>query len=626
MKVLNKVGQSCRFAPFSAPASEATVTPLRETNASPQKQLGRRSNAALPVLVAALWICFTIKGFAADTNALAKLQNAHRIVFLGDSITYAGGYVDDVEAYYVTRFPEQHFEFINVGLSSETVSGLSEASEKNPRPDLHERLGRVLEKTKPDLVFICYGMNDGIYAPPDAARLKAFADGMKSVHEQIAASHAKIIHVTPPVFDPIQGRASTNAPFGFGHPYWGYNQTLDQFSEWLVAQRAAGWDVADLHSGMNRWLEEQRKGDPNFSFSKDGVHPDGAGHWAMAKPILLYLGAKDVENAGSPSAMMAGNPNGKEILQLVHEQEQILRDAWLNFCGFNRPGVKPGLPVPEAEAKAAELDKRIRVLVKPIPAMTASTPFPGTKTQWQGFDRYDFDFNGKPAIVVVPPNPLPGKPWAWRGEFFGAYANVDAALIAKGFQIVYLSVPDLFGNPEAVKYWNDFYAELTGKYGFAKKVALIGLSRGGLYCYNWASANPDKVACIYADAPVCDVKSWPGGKIKGLGKGDGSAGEWSKLLKAYGFKSDADAVAFRGNPVDNLKPLAAAYVPLLHVYGDADKTVPWDENTGVLAERYKQLGGNITLIAKPGVDHHPHGLTDPTPIVDFILKYAATNT
>src|SRR6516164_2042518 len=61
-----------------------------------------------------------------STNALAKLQGVHRIIFLGDSITYAGGYVDDVEAYYVTRFPDRHFEFINMGLGSETVSGLSE--------------------------------------------------------------------------------------------------------------------------------------------------------------------------------------------------------------------------------------------------------------------------------------------------------------------------------------------------------------------------------------------------------------------------------------------------------------------------------------------------------------------
>jgi lysophospholipase L1-like esterase/pimeloyl-ACP methyl ester carboxylesterase len=585
---------------------------------------GRYCRAAL-ILSACL---ISLTGFSAQTNALAKLQNVHRIIFLGDSITYAGGYVEDVEAYYVTRFPDQHFEFINVGLSSETVSGLSEPSEKNPRPDVHERLGRVLEKTKPDLAFVCYGMNDGIYHPPDEARFKAFQDGMKSVHQQIAAAGVKIIHVTPPAFDPVgaKTRISTNGQYGFSHPYEGYDQTLGQFSDWLLSQRAAGWDVADLHGPMDQWIAGQRKRDPNFNYTKDGVHPDGNGHWVMAKQILLHLGAADVANAGSPSAMVAANPHGAEILKLVHEQEQLLRDAWLNFCGFKRAGVKAGLPVDEAEAKSAELDKQIHELTKPtLPANPASI-FPGTVTNWQGFERHDFDFNGKPAIVIVPPHPLPGNPWAWRGEFFGVAANTDAELVRKGFYLAYLRVPDLFGSPQAVKYWEDFYAELTGKYGLAKKVALIGLSRGALYCYNWASENPDNVACIYADAPVCDIKSWPGGKFKGLGKGAGATNEWPKLLKAYGFKSDADVIAFHGNPIDELKPLADAHVPLLHVYGDADTTAPWDENTKVLAERYKQLGGSITLIDKPGADHHPHGLTNPAPIVDFILKYAATNS
>jgi pimeloyl-ACP methyl ester carboxylesterase len=252
-----------------------------------------------------------------------------------------------------------------------------------------------------------------------------------------------------------------------------------------------------------------------------------------------------------------------------------------------------------------------------------TAPFPGAKSRWEGFDRYDFKVSDKSAIVVVPHHPLPGKPWLWRGEFFGAFANADAALVTNGFYLVYLSVPNLFGSPKAVKSWDQFYEELTGKYGFAKRAALIGLSRGGLYSYNWAIANPDKVSCIYADAPVCDFKSWPGGKLKGLGKGNGSDPEWRQMLKAYGFKSDAEAIAYRGNPVDNLKPLADAHIPLFHVYGDADSVVPWNENTGVVEERYRKLGGNITLIPKPGVGHHPHGLADPRPIIDFIMKYAS---
>ena len=577
---------------------------------------------ATSVLVLVLFLGGAVAGRrAGPTNPLARLENVRRVLFLGDSITYAGPYVEDIEVYYLTRFPDRHFEFINVGLSSETVSGLSEpghAGGKYARPDLHERLGRILDKLRPDLVFICYGMNDGIYQPFSDAHFNAFQEGMKSVRQQVAATGAKIIHVTPPVFDPVQARTTNAPPYSFGHAYAGYNEVLDRFSDWLMAQRSAGWDVVDLHGAMNRWLAGQRQRNPQFSFTRDGVHPDAAGHWVMAKQILLFLGATDVESVADPAALAAGLPRGGDLLPLVHQRQEVLRDAWLTETGHKRPGVKPGLPLVEALARAADLDQRIHELTGP-----ATAPFPGVKSQWQGFDRYDFEVDGTPAIVVAPKQSLPGKPWIWRGEFFGVYAKADAALVGKGFHLAYLRVPDLFGNPEAVAKWNGFYRELTGKYGFARKVALIGLSRGGLYCYNWAIANPNKVACIYGDAPVCDLKSWPGGKLRNLGKGDGNAAEWPKMLKAYGFKSEADVVAFKGNPVDNLKPLADARIPLLNVYGDADTTAPWDENTGLLAERYRQLGWSITLIPKPGAGHHPHGLTDPTPIVEFILKYAA---
>ena len=251
-------------------------------------------------------------------------------------------------------------------------------------------------------------------------------------------------------------------------------------------------------------------------------------------------------------------------------------------------------------------------------AATTLPVFPGTVSDWHGFVKHDFQVDGHNVLVVSPKTPAKGLPWVWHGEFFGHRPAPDIALLKKGFHIVYMSVPDMLGSPTAVAQWNKFYAELTGKSGFSKKPALVGLSRGGLYCYNWAIANPDQVACIYADAPVCDFKSWPGGK----GKGPGGARDWKLVLERYGFKDDAEALAYKGNPVDSLAPLAKAKVPLLHVYGDADEVVPWGENTGLIADRYKALGGDITLIAKPGVKHHPHGLEDSTPIVEFIEKHS----
>ncbi|MDB5346234.1 MAG: Alpha/beta hydrolase [Schlesneria sp.] len=245
-----------------------------------------------------------------------------------------------------------------------------------------------------------------------------------------------------------------------------------------------------------------------------------------------------------------------------------------------------------------------------------ASPFPGTKSDYHGFVRYDFEVDGQHCMVVTPFVAAKGKPWIWRAEFFDHRPEIDLALVKRGFHLAYMNVGNTFGCPSAMKHFDEFYKLLTEKYGFSKKPVLEGLSRGGLYVYNWGAAHPDQVGVILADNPVLDFKSWPGGK----GKGPGSAGDWKKLIQDYGFKDEAEALAYDKNPVDNLAPLAKAKVPLLHICGDADEVVPYAENTVILKERYEKLGGKIHVIVKPGLKHHPHGLDDPTPAVDFIVK------
>jgi lysophospholipase L1-like esterase len=262
--------------------------------------------------------------------------NVKRVVFLGDSITYAGHFVEDVAAYEHARFPDRKMEFINVGLPSETVSGLSEpghAGGKFPRPDLHERLARVLDKTKPDLVFACYGMNDGIYLPFEETRFRLFRDGIEWLHTQVEKSGARIIHVTPPIFDEAKG----------GHE--GYADVLDRYSDWLIAQRTNGWDVADSHFPMKQYLAAEREANTTFALTRDGIHPGDLGHWLMAQQILLYLGAKDAAAAGSIDELISRYPNGEDILHQDQKDQAVWKDAWLTAIGHKRPGMKPGAPI-----------------------------------------------------------------------------------------------------------------------------------------------------------------------------------------------------------------------------------------------------------------------------------------
>ena len=249
--------------------------------------------------------------------------------------------------------------------------------------------------------------------------------------------------------------------------------------------------------------------------------------------------------------------------------------------------------------------------------MTSTWPSEKVDT-WHGYKRHHFTTDGCKAWVVEPKQALPGNPWTWCMAFPDAFTERTGVpqLLAKGFHHLYIEVGNTFGCPNALKHLGAFYAFFTAQ-GLARKGTFISLSRGGLYAYNWAPRNTDKVVCIYGDAPVCDFKSWPAGK----GKGTGSPNDWKLLIKCCEFKDEAEALAWPHNPVDSLEPLAKAKIPLIHVVGDVDDAVPAAENTAIVEQRYRTLGGKIAVFHKPKVGHHPHGLDDPKPVVELILRY-----
>lgn len=287
--------------------------------------------------------------FHIATAAFAQpfLPTVKKVLFLGNSITYAGQYIVDVETYCTLNYPGQKIEFINMGLPSETVSGLSEpghAGGKFERPDLHERLDRVMNVIKPDLVFVCYGMNDGIYLPFDQQRFQKFKDGINWLHEKYAAQGIRIIHVTPPVYDETKGGKK------------GYARVLDKYSDWLLKQRKSEkWEVADLHYPMKKYLQN------GITLAKDGIHPAELGHWIMAKSLLLYLGEKQIAPASEVLATIQ-HPKKEEVFRLVGQKQAFMKDAWLTAAGHKRP-MKAGLPLEEAQAKAAEIDRQIEILI-----------------------------------------------------------------------------------------------------------------------------------------------------------------------------------------------------------------------------------------------------------------------
>jgi lysophospholipase L1-like esterase len=284
------------------------------------------------------------------------IQPNQRIVILGDSITHAGGYINQMEAYLATKYPDRRYELINMGIPSETACGLSEPYHPFPRPNVNERVGRMLAKMKPAVVIACYGMNDGIYHPFSDDRFKTYQAGINKMVADCAKAGAKVILVTPPPYDPLANPRSVvgrNAKeFGYRGIYKNYDtEVLAVYAKWIVeqAERKEIAATVDVHTPVNAYLTAQRKKDPSFKMSGDGVHVNADGHRAIAAALLKGLGFDDFEST---------RLDGK-LLGLVRARERLLHDAWLSEVGHKRPGMKKGKPIAEAQREADELTEQV---------------------------------------------------------------------------------------------------------------------------------------------------------------------------------------------------------------------------------------------------------------------------
>ena len=301
-------------------------------------------------------------GVLPETPAHAQTPSfsGKRVLFLGDSITQGGEYVTLIEYYLNKLYPKQHFDIISIGLSSETVSGLSEKAHPFPRPCLHERLWAALDVVKPDIVFACYGMNDGIYHPQSPERMAAFQSGIRKLIADDKAAGAETILLTPPPFDPVpvsgNVRPETADDFSYLNPFDHYDSVLADYARWELSLPAADAQVIDLHTPLSDYLAAQRKTNPAFRFSGDGIHPNDAGNLLMAETILNTLGVPlQIKDLAAGVTTVAADP----LFGLVAKRRGTRSDGWLRYVGYNRDGAVKSNSIVETEQAATALQAQI---------------------------------------------------------------------------------------------------------------------------------------------------------------------------------------------------------------------------------------------------------------------------
>jgi len=240
-----------------------------------------------------------------------------------------------------------------------------------------------------------------------------------------------------------------------------------------------------------------------------------------------------------------------------------------------------------------------------------------TKSLWNDLQRLDFKFEDREAILILPDEDKKCGKWLLKTEYFGAFPNFEIEMVKRGWCVAYIKNITRWCLDEDLDLKARFADFLSKEFGLYKKCVPVGMSCGGLIGTKFAAKYPEYVSCLYLDAPVLNLLSCPAG----LGEANHEYDFMSEFYNATGITL-SQLLSYREHPIDKMPILLENNIPIMLVAGDSDPVVPYHENGAVLEKFYKENGGTIEVIIKPGCEHHPHGLDDNTPIIDFVLAHA----
>lgn len=230
---------------------------------------------------------------------------------------------------------------------------------------------------------------------------------------------------------------------------------------------------------------------------------------------------------------------------------------------------------------------------------------------WNGFQERKFVFQERDAVIVYPDGKPNGK-ILLKTEYLHAYPAFDIEMLKRGYYLCNIAHHTRWASDEETKIMAGFVRFCAEELKASLCCVVEGMSCGGLQGARLAQLYPELVGVLYLDAPVLNILS-----MAGLGLAKNCDEFWPEIVSTYGVNKST-ILNFRKSPIDDMGVLIENHIPIIMVYGDADPVVVYEENGKVLEDYYKKNGGTLKVIAKHLCKHHPHGLENPKPIIEFI--------
>ena len=211
---------------------------------------------------------------AGRASAECLLRPGDRMVFLGDSITQQRIYTRYVMDYFALRYPDLQVTFRNAGVGGDTAVGAI------------KRLDTDVLSAKPDLVSICFGMNDAGYTAFDQARCDEYIAAMTVLVAELKKAGSRVVLLTPGCVDPDRAPGWMDGNV--------YNATLTRYAAGVKDLAAArGLPVYDIDALMLDVQARAKAANPEFTMIPDAVHPNEPGQALMAYGLVKALGCAD---------------------------------------------------------------------------------------------------------------------------------------------------------------------------------------------------------------------------------------------------------------------------------------------------------------------------------------------
>ncbi len=278
----------------------------------------------LALLCFGLWLGMGLEAVASK-GMVPLFEDGETVGFIGDSITHVTysdhGYVELVEQYYLSRFPERRIEFRNLGVDGHKASDFLNIYDLDPAL-------RGLDRA-----VIMLGTNEAILGLSTEEYIGNMAQLVERLKED-GLGGEDILILSPPICDEDWAM----------NPGWAYEDRVLEYMEELEG-RAQEWGVGylDFHTSMARLTEEIQEEDAGNSLTRDSIHPNAMGH----RLIALYL----LQAQGLGGELLS------EIRISENEKPETIRDEITDFYrgekGMSGTVHSQTLPVADEEELSA---------------------------------------------------------------------------------------------------------------------------------------------------------------------------------------------------------------------------------------------------------------------------------